>query len=373
MTVAALAVANALGQATIADTAHFWAAPFEEESEFGGLGLPSPFPKDAARLRVKGAASPRESTTLAVIATDAALSKAQAKRLAIMAHDGFARALWPAHTPHDGDIVFALATGARAASRSRRPHRTRRRRGGVHGPRHRPRRLRSAERRRRPRAELARAVRPVNAGRLKRGGVVSGGRYAFPNLSTPKGDGSANGLSPAIISAASRPLAGPSVKPRWPWPKSRNSPGWRGAQPITGMRVGEAGTASHPRLVHRLAEREELAGERQHAAELDRRRRRIARRELDSRGHPHPAFHRRDDEAVLDIDHRPRERGVALGLEVPVVAALDRKRQVVAKRPEHVHRPRPEGDDGDRRDHEAIGRVDGPRLIVVAGAWLHRR
>jgi L-aminopeptidase/D-esterase-like protein len=112
--VAALAAANALGQATIADTAYFWAAPFEEGGEFGGLGVPSPFPRDAARLRVKGAADPRESTTLAVIATDAALSKAQAKRLAIMAHDGFARALWPAHTPHDGDIIFAVATGARA-------------------------------------------------------------------------------------------------------------------------------------------------------------------------------------------------------------------------------------------------------------------
>jgi L-aminopeptidase/D-esterase-like protein len=46
-----------------------------------------------------------------VIATDAVLTKAAAKRLAIAAHDGFARAIWPSHTPFDGDLVFALATG----------------------------------------------------------------------------------------------------------------------------------------------------------------------------------------------------------------------------------------------------------------------
>ncbi|TIR97533.1 MAG: peptidase T4, partial [Mesorhizobium sp.] len=51
------------------------------------------------------------STTIAVIATDAVLSKSAAKRLAISAHDGFARAIWPTHTPADGDLVFALATG----------------------------------------------------------------------------------------------------------------------------------------------------------------------------------------------------------------------------------------------------------------------
>ena len=46
-----------------------------------------------------------------MIATDAVTTKAGAKRLAISAHDGFARAIWPAHTPVDGDLVFALATG----------------------------------------------------------------------------------------------------------------------------------------------------------------------------------------------------------------------------------------------------------------------
>jgi L-aminopeptidase/D-esterase-like protein len=110
-TVAALVAANALGQATIGDTAHFWAAPFEHRAEFGGLGLPSPFPAGATALRLKRAREPGQNTTLAVVATDAVLTKAEAKRLAIVAHDGFARAIWPAHTPMDGDIVFALSTG----------------------------------------------------------------------------------------------------------------------------------------------------------------------------------------------------------------------------------------------------------------------
>jgi L-aminopeptidase/D-esterase-like protein len=112
-TVGALVAVNALGSATVGDTRHFWAAPFEEDGEFGGLGLPAPFPADARTPRTKMSRRPTgtENTTIAVIATDAALTKAEAKRLAIAAHDGFARALWPAHTPLDGDLVFALATG----------------------------------------------------------------------------------------------------------------------------------------------------------------------------------------------------------------------------------------------------------------------
>jgi L-aminopeptidase/D-esterase-like protein len=113
ITVGALVAVNALGSATVGDTHHFWAAPFEEADEFGGLGFPSPFPADARVPRTKMSRRPTgtENTTIAVIATDAVLTKAEAKRLAIAAHDGFARALWPAHTPLDGDLVFALATG----------------------------------------------------------------------------------------------------------------------------------------------------------------------------------------------------------------------------------------------------------------------
>ncbi len=113
VTVGALVAVNALGSATIGDGRHFWSAPFEEDAEFGGLGLPHPFPKDARDLRIKfrGKQSETQNTTIAVIATDALLTKAEAKRLAIAAHDGFSRALWPSHTPLDGDLVFALATG----------------------------------------------------------------------------------------------------------------------------------------------------------------------------------------------------------------------------------------------------------------------
>jgi L-aminopeptidase/D-esterase-like protein len=111
ITVAALVAVNAVGQATIGDTGHFWAAPFEVAAEFGGRGVPSPFPVETTRLRHKGQVAALQNTTIGVVATDAPLTKAEAKRLAVMAHDGFARALWPSHTPIDGDLVFALATG----------------------------------------------------------------------------------------------------------------------------------------------------------------------------------------------------------------------------------------------------------------------
>lgn len=111
VTVGAIVAVNPLGSVTVGRTKHFWAAPFEIGDEFGGFGLPSPMPGEAAEIRFKfdefGAA-----TTIAVIATDAVLTKAEAKRMAVAAHDGFTRAIWPAHTPADGDLVFAVATGA---------------------------------------------------------------------------------------------------------------------------------------------------------------------------------------------------------------------------------------------------------------------
>ncbi|GAB4349244.1 MAG: P1 family peptidase [Oricola sp.] len=116
-TIGALAAVNPVGTATVAGTRHFWAAPFEIGDEFGGLGPAHPLPADATRLRIKyrdrGADGTRANTTIAVIATDVALTKAQCKRLAIAAHDGFARAIWPCHTPMDGDLVFAVSTGRR--------------------------------------------------------------------------------------------------------------------------------------------------------------------------------------------------------------------------------------------------------------------
>jgi L-aminopeptidase/D-esterase-like protein len=108
--VGALVAVNALGQATIGSGPHFWAAPFEREKEFGGLGWPSSWPSEALGVRVKSAAA--ENTTIAIIATDAALTKPEAKRLAVMAHDGIARALRPSHACLDGDTIFAAATGS---------------------------------------------------------------------------------------------------------------------------------------------------------------------------------------------------------------------------------------------------------------------
>jgi L-aminopeptidase/D-esterase-like protein len=108
-TVAALMAVNAMGSATVGGGPHFWAAPFEENGEYGGFGLPQNFDN---RLRMKG--RNRIATTIGVVVTDAALSKAEAHRLSIMAHDGLARAVLPAHLPGDGDTIFSAATGARS-------------------------------------------------------------------------------------------------------------------------------------------------------------------------------------------------------------------------------------------------------------------
>lgn len=110
LTVGALVAVNALGQATVGESRHFWAAPWEMDAEFGGLG---------PALRTDPGAEPRpmkrlgEATTIAIVATDAALSRVQALRMATAAQDGMARALVPSHTPLDGDLIFAAATGAK--------------------------------------------------------------------------------------------------------------------------------------------------------------------------------------------------------------------------------------------------------------------
>jgi L-aminopeptidase/D-esterase-like protein len=110
--VAALVVVNAVGSVTVGDGPWFWAAPFEVGGEFGGRGMPATFAPDMLALRLKGgpAASSAENTTIAVVVTDAILTKAQAKRLAMIAQTGMARAIYPVHAPLDGDTVFAGAT-----------------------------------------------------------------------------------------------------------------------------------------------------------------------------------------------------------------------------------------------------------------------
>ncbi len=112
--VAALAVVNAVGTVTVGDGPWFWAAPFEIGGEYGGRGMPPSFTSDMLKMRIKGGpeASAAESTTLVVVVTDAVLTKTQAKRLAMIAQTGMARAIYPVHAPLDGDVVFAAANGA---------------------------------------------------------------------------------------------------------------------------------------------------------------------------------------------------------------------------------------------------------------------
>ena len=111
--ISALFAVNALGSPLIADTPHFQAVQFEQNREFGGLGFPLTFPDHSDRINIKfrEETQPNQNTTIGIVATDAALTKSEAKRLAIAAHDGIARAIWPAHTPMDGDLIFAAATG----------------------------------------------------------------------------------------------------------------------------------------------------------------------------------------------------------------------------------------------------------------------
>ncbi len=111
VTVAAVVVVNAVGSVVVGDGPHFWAAPFEQGQEFGGCGWPKAMAPSDLKIRAKG--GPQENTTIGLIATDARLSKAQCNRLAVMAQDGLARAIYPVHTPLDGDTIFAAATGAK--------------------------------------------------------------------------------------------------------------------------------------------------------------------------------------------------------------------------------------------------------------------
>jgi D-aminopeptidase len=117
-TVGAVAAVNAMGVVTAGAGPHFLAAPLEVGREFGGLGIAPATGHGLGPPRLKG---DHPATSIACVATDAVLTKAEAKRLAIMANDGLALAIRPAHAPLDGDTVFAAATGRRALG----PNRTR--------------------------------------------------------------------------------------------------------------------------------------------------------------------------------------------------------------------------------------------------------
>jgi len=112
VTVGALVAVNSWGSVVAPGGRTFWAAPFELSGEIGGLGPAglSAAPDDWGLAKAPAGGL---NTTIASIATDAALSPAQAKRVAVMAQDGLARAIRPVHAPFDGDVVFVLATGAK--------------------------------------------------------------------------------------------------------------------------------------------------------------------------------------------------------------------------------------------------------------------
>jgi L-aminopeptidase/D-esterase-like protein len=114
--IGAIVGVNSFGSPVMPGTSTLWAWPFEQDGEMGGqlpprAGVPMGFPED-----VKRPPMPAGNTTIAVVAVNADLTVAQAKRIAIMAHDGFARALRPVHTPVDGDVIFVMATGAKMLS-----------------------------------------------------------------------------------------------------------------------------------------------------------------------------------------------------------------------------------------------------------------
>jgi L-aminopeptidase/D-esterase-like protein len=115
----ALVAVNAMGDTVMPGESCFWAWPFERAGELGGQ-LPPRRPLAADEVPV---ASPFAriggNTTIGVVATNAILDKAEAQRVAIMAQDGFARAIRPVHTPFDGDTVFVLATGRHALAEPR--------------------------------------------------------------------------------------------------------------------------------------------------------------------------------------------------------------------------------------------------------------
>ncbi|MEK9968356.1 MAG: P1 family peptidase [Ferrovibrio sp.] len=111
LVVAAMVAVNAVGSVLTPGNRSFWAAPWEQDGEFGGL------PFSAGRVDLGVAAESRiarpaegSHTCIGVIATNAPLDKTGLRHVLAMAHDGLARSVRPVHTPFDGDTLFALAS-----------------------------------------------------------------------------------------------------------------------------------------------------------------------------------------------------------------------------------------------------------------------
>jgi len=109
ITLGAVAAVNSMGSVTMPGSTIMWAAPFEQNNELGGQKTP----ESNARYNLDYTFElpVGKNTTLAVVATDAILTKPQARRVAIMAQDGLARAIRPVHSPFDGDSLFVISTG----------------------------------------------------------------------------------------------------------------------------------------------------------------------------------------------------------------------------------------------------------------------
>ena len=112
-TVGAIVAVNSFGSVVIPRTRAFWAAPFELDGEFGNVPLAAAHADPDEWGAARRAPQPGGHTSIACVATDATLSRSQLRRVAIMAHDGLARAIRPCHAPFDGDVVFALSTARR--------------------------------------------------------------------------------------------------------------------------------------------------------------------------------------------------------------------------------------------------------------------
>ncbi len=122
ITVAALVAVNCFGSVRMPNTEAYWAHPYEIDAEFGGVRPPADYalsPEDWGLAKLNPGA--RTQTTLAVVATDATLTGDEARRFCVMGQDGLARSIRPVHAPFDGDVVFALATGAQSLPGDIRP------------------------------------------------------------------------------------------------------------------------------------------------------------------------------------------------------------------------------------------------------------
>lgn len=109
ISIGAIAAVNSMGSLTMPGSATMWAFPYEQNNELGNQ-FPSE-KNDGSNLDYEFELPVGKNTTLVTVATDAKLTKPQARRVAIMAQDGMARAIRPIHSPFDGDTVFVISTG----------------------------------------------------------------------------------------------------------------------------------------------------------------------------------------------------------------------------------------------------------------------